>query len=210
MKKKIAYMGMFILTFIISINTVNAAGFTSDVRYNVCGINNVPENVPMLTSGIYNLIKIAVPIILIIMAIVDLLGAVSASDTDKMKKSQKKLVTRLIAAIFIFFIMAIVQFVFKKVDNGETGFSNCMNCILSNNCDGATTVKTYKACNIRGINNCTSEGDSDAYGHKCMLEGTKCIADCSSYNTNSCPTSYCTFTATDSSGQYGICKKKIK
>lgn len=209
MKKKLIYIVLIAFIFVVGMNAVSASGFSSDVRYNVCGINNVPENVPMLTSGLYNLIKIAVPIIIIVMGIVDLVGAVSAADIDKMKKSQKKLITRLIAGVFIFLIMAIVQFIFKKVDRGETGFWNCMNCILSNNCDSSISSKqSYTPCATRGQSTCISEGDSDAYGHKCLLKGQNCIDDCSSYTSNTCPTNYCQWIRNGSDPLNGVCKQK--
>ena len=71
------------------------------------------------------------------MGIVDFARAVSANDEKKMNESKDKFIRRLIAAIFIFFIVAIVQFVFKKVST-ETGFTSCMNCILNNECKEGT------------------------------------------------------------------------
>lgn len=49
-----------------------------------------------------NIIKVAIPIILIGFGIVDFAGAVFASDEDKMKKAQKKFISRLIVCILIF------------------------------------------------------------------------------------------------------------
>lgn len=213
MKKKLIYGAFFLLAFMFIVNPVYASGFSSDVRYNVCGINNVPDNVPKLVSGLYNLIKIGVPILIIVLGIVDLLGAVSAADVDKMKKQQKKLITRLIAGVFIFLIMAIVQFVFKKVDNGDRSFWTCMNCMLNNNCTGGVIVKkSHMACNLRAKSDCTTD-DADAYGHKCVLDGENCSFSCSSYNNdasscNNNTAGACYYTATSQSS--GECKKKNK
>lgn len=54
-------------------------------------------------------IKIAVPIILIVMGSLDFGKAFISSDEDAMKKAQKKFIMRLIIAIVIFFIPAIVN-----------------------------------------------------------------------------------------------------
>jgi len=70
----------------------------------------------LLTQGAYqilqdilNVIRIAVPILLIVLGSVDMGTAVVSDDKDSMKKAGSKLVKRCIAAVAIFFIPLIVN-----------------------------------------------------------------------------------------------------
>lgn len=58
-------------------------------------------------------IKIAVPIIIIVMGSIDFGTAFIASDEDKMKKAQKKFIMRLIIGMVIFFIPTIINALLK-------------------------------------------------------------------------------------------------
>ena len=178
MKKKFIYMIVAICIFIVNCNNVNAANFFSNTtKKDVCGLG-LSGSVPTFTHGIFNILKILVPIILIIMGMVDFAKAVSANDEKKMRESTSSFIRRLIAAVFIFFIVAIVQFVFKKVSSDE-GFSSCMNCILNDKCAAATELITENAKNtertvvespelcvtIRKADICNANGDK-CYWHK--------------------------------------------
>ena len=85
MKKKIRYSFVVISLFVVNINSVLAAGFidNSEGTIKICGFNNMSPRVPVFTSGLFNIIRILVPIILIIMGMTDFLKAVMASDEDK-------------------------------------------------------------------------------------------------------------------------------
>lgn len=60
-----------------------------------------------------NIIKIAVPIILIALGIVEFSKAVFAGQEDQMKKAQKNFIKRLIIAIIIFFVPTIVNLILQ-------------------------------------------------------------------------------------------------
>ncbi len=62
-----------------------------------------------LKYGIYPIIQIGIPIILIIMGSIDLGKAVLSSDDKEIKGATSKLIKRAIAAIAIFFITTIVS-----------------------------------------------------------------------------------------------------
>lgn len=99
----------------------------------------IPNTLPNITSLIVNIIKIAVPIMLIIMGMLDLGKAVIASKDDEIKKAQSLFIKRIIAAALVFFIVAIVQLVFgvladaAKSDGSidKEGISECMNLFLN-------------------------------------------------------------------------------
>ena len=117
MKKKINYILSFVSLFALGISNVLAGSFyeESEGTLSICGFSDMSPRVPMFTSGLYTIIKIFVPIILVIMGMTDFLRAVMASDEDKISKTKKTFITRLIAAVIVFFAMAIVQFVFSNV-----------------------------------------------------------------------------------------------
>ena len=73
-------------------------------------------------------VKIAVPIILIVMGSLDFGKAFISSDEDAMKKAQKKFIMRLIIALVIFFIPALVNILLNIADqvwNISNGNGTC-------------------------------------------------------------------------------------
>lgn len=78
----------------------------------------------ILTPGAYqilqdalNIIRIAVPILLIVLGSVDLGTAVVADDKDALKKASSRLIKRCLAAIVIFFIPLIVNVLIDIVES---------------------------------------------------------------------------------------------
>ncbi len=86
-----------------------------------------------VVKGVFNIIKIGIPIILILMGALDLGKAVMASDDKEIKAATSKLVKRAIAAVAVFFAVVIVDVVMGLVAKGET------------NADG-TTSASWSAC----------------------------------------------------------------
>lgn len=73
-----------------------------------------------VVKGVFNIIKIGVPIILIIMGAIDLGRAVMASDDKEIKAATSKLIKRAVAAVAVFFAVTIVDVVMGLVAKGET------------------------------------------------------------------------------------------
>lgn len=67
-----------------------------------------------LGLNIMKWVKYIVPVFVIIFGIFDFIKAIGADKEDEMKKSQKKFITRLIAAALIFIIPFILEFVLDK------------------------------------------------------------------------------------------------
>ena len=86
-----------------------------------CGGFNVPNSLINIVSTIVTLIKIAVPIILIILGMIDMAKAVASQKDEEIKKGQKTLLSRCIAAGIVFFVVAIVQLLVSIVS--KTGDS---------------------------------------------------------------------------------------
>lgn len=127
---------------------------TDTLQYVQCGdAFDIPHEVPELFSVCVNLLKIAAPIILIVISIITLLKALAASSEDEIKKAQKSLIRKIVAAVMIFLIISIVQFVILKVaDTAEQDdVSSCLTCFLNNDCENSVYYKT----NVGGKYICT-------------------------------------------------------
>lgn len=127
---------------------------TDNLQYVTCGDSyDIPIQVPKLISYCVNILKIATPIILIVVGMITLLKALVASKEDELKKAQASLIKKIIASVMVFFVVSIVQFVILKVANkSETAsISDCMSCFLNNDCYSTTYYKT----NIGGNYFCT-------------------------------------------------------
>ena len=137
---------------------------TDKLLYVKCGdAFDIPQEVPSIISFVVNLLKIATPIILIMISIITLLKAISASNEDEIKKAQKGIITKVTAAVMVFFVISIVQFVVMKVadTDNSTGaseadnLSSCLSCFLNNDCGENAYYKT----NVGGNNMCTYFSD---------------------------------------------------
>ena len=118
---------------------------TDNLTYVKCGdAYDIPSQAPALVSFAVNLLKIATPIILIIVSIITLVKAVAASKEDEIKKAQNSLIKKIIASVMVFFIVSIVQFVILKVADGaeQSSISSCMSCFLNNDCSNSVYYKT--------------------------------------------------------------------
>ena len=220
MKKKISLLLLIILVFIININGVSAENSFSDSPYPVCGFDYVPSKLPAFTSGLFNLIKLLVPIILIVMGMIDFLRAMMSSDEKKMKDSQHRFVTRLIAAVIVFLIMAVVQFAFSSIAAGtdyKNGFANCMDCIFNGDiasCSGGER-DLRKSCDDYEGKDCPIDVGDD-YGNQCMqynngetYGGCKIKGyNCEDYTADECPPT--TITGTYHCKEVnGVCKQTV-
>ena len=74
-------------------------------------------------KGVFDIIKIIVPIILLIMGAIDLAKAVLASDDKEIKAATSKLTKRAIAAVAVFFSVTIVEVVMTLV--GDQKWKTC-------------------------------------------------------------------------------------
>lgn len=72
------------------------------------GCNGLLPVVKFIRNGIFPLIQIGIPILLIIMGSIDLGKAVMSSDDKEIKGATGKLIKRAIAAVAVFFVSTIV------------------------------------------------------------------------------------------------------
>ena len=78
--------------------------------------------VRIIRQGVFPILQIGIPIILIVLGTLDLGKAVISSDDKAVKEAQSKLIKRCIYAIAVFFIVTIVNLVLTMVGNiaGDT------------------------------------------------------------------------------------------
>jgi len=110
-----------------------------------CGTTEMPEPIPAITRILVTLIQIAAPIVLIIMGMIDIVQAVTASDEKKMKDSQMKFVRRLIPAVAIFLVITIFKLLIGLIADNATeseSISKCIDCMISdaNSCNVTETT----------------------------------------------------------------------
>ena len=83
-----------------------------------------------IIKTVLNIVRWAIPIILIVIGTFDMMKAVIASKEDEIKAAQKLLIKRVVYAVVIFLIPTIVYFVFNIVSNtngidGTGSFWDC-------------------------------------------------------------------------------------
>ncbi len=96
-----------------------------------CGSIEVPGKIAYIVSMIIKLIQFGVPLLLIIFGMLDLGKAVIASKEDEIKKGQQMFIKRLIAAVIVFFVVAVVELVVTLASGDEMKEANGDNSIVS-------------------------------------------------------------------------------
>ena len=99
-----------------------------------CGDGNIPAPVPPIIRTLVKLIKIAAPIVLIVMGMVDMLSAVIANDEKKIKDAQMKFPRRLLPAALIFLTVTIIQLLVGMLADSKAetdSIMKCIDCIIS-------------------------------------------------------------------------------
>lgn len=74
--------------------------------------------VTLIKRGVFPIVQIGIPIILVVLGTIDLGKAVIASDDKKIKEAQSMLIKRAIYAVAIFFVTTIVTVLMSIVASG--------------------------------------------------------------------------------------------
>lgn len=212
MKKFFKYAMFFVFLTSINISTVLAQPSTEEIKdmFNgniTCGgITNFyfPEMVPNVTSTVYNILKIAVPVILVIMGMMDMFKATTAGKEDEMKKAQKKFIQRIVAGICALLVFVIVEFVVSFIADktNNSGAMDCVNCFINGDCVEFKTETDSEADSETKPDNFTCSSGYTLVNNKiCIKFGTV------TYTTGYVPRPQCSgdYTLTDSLS--GFCIK---
>lgn len=98
-----------------------------------CGdgiLKDIPMQLPMLVRNLVFALQLLIPVVLIAFGVYDFVRAVVANDEKAMKESQGRFVRRIIAGVAIFFVVAIVRFVFGMIP-GDVNTLGCVPCFIS-------------------------------------------------------------------------------
>ncbi len=101
-------------------------------------------------------LEIIIPLIIIIMATVDLFKALTSQNPDEsFKKTFITILLRIISGILIFFVSSILSLVVNSIDNFKK-ISDCASCLFKpfSDCDTSNVVKCEKNVKSIKINEC--------------------------------------------------------
>lgn len=84
-----------------------------------------------LLGIVIQIFKIIIPIVIVLLAILDLGKAAFAGEEKEIKEAQKMLIKRIIYGALIFFVVTIVQVTLNLVGSGFDKTSNCWVCATS-------------------------------------------------------------------------------
>lgn len=114
----------------------------TNLNYNsFCSNEGVHSSIKII-SAIISIIKIAVPVIIIVLGMIDFFKAVISDDEKAISKATQSLIRRLISGVIVFFIPSILWALLNVIDitdgihnlnNSEFGI--CTKCILKNQCN---------------------------------------------------------------------------
>ncbi len=113
----------------------------------------IPTDVARITTLIYNILKIAAPLVLIIVGMFDMARAVAAGKEDEIKKAQGLLVKKAISAALVFLLLSLITFVFNILSNNDQSAQSvikCVNVLLNN--DGTKNWQLQADCPHGGAN----------------------------------------------------------
>ena len=119
---------LFLLGVLINFNIV----YADTIRYVSCGDKTgLPYGLPDLTRTVIWIIQIGVPILLILFGSVDMVKAVFSTDDKDFAKPIKKLVTRSIAAVLVFFVFLFVKLILKETSYYTNTMMECVTCFTT-------------------------------------------------------------------------------
>ena len=139
MKKKM-FLVLIAIVLFVGVTPVFAANIYS-CESSIKGAL-IDSRIPEVVSTIVTVIKIAVPVLLVIFGMLDLMKGIIAQKDDDIKKGQQIFIKRLIAGALVFFVFTIVQLIisFAAEEGDKTNIMTCARCFINGDC-------TYKKVN---------------------------------------------------------------
>lgn len=106
-KKEMLLLTSICLLFLVSPVIVNASNvYILDACSNILG-----QELADILNYVFQIIRIVVPILVVILITIDFTKAVAASKEEDMKKAQKTAIKRIIVGVIIFFVPTIVKII---------------------------------------------------------------------------------------------------
>ena len=116
------------------LNENHTSSFTVDAK--------IPDTVHVVILAI----QVIVPVLLVIFGLIDFIKGITASKEDEIKKGRQTFISRLIAGVLVFFIIAIVKLVISLAAGSDNAnIMKCVNCFLGGtndtNCLGKKIIR---------------------------------------------------------------------
>jgi len=132
--KKFRKISFIVLLVILLFGVIGPVFAADDITCTFGGSSvSIDKKIPNTVHLVILVIQVVVPILLVIFGSIDFIKGVTASKEDEIKKGRQTFISRLIAGVLVFFIMAIVKLVISvaagSIDN--TTIMNCANCFLN-------------------------------------------------------------------------------
>lgn len=181
--KKIMFFSLINLIFIDIVRAETYNNY-SDTNVSCGSLGNIPSALPKVTSIIYNIIRIGVPILLVIFGMIDLVKGIMASKEDEMKKGQQIFIKRLVAGVLIFFVFTIVKFVISLASDDSPSLISCTECLILNDCQSDRDF----SCDIDGVTFTFNRGTLNHIYEFGKGEGIIGSSDFSPSRQSECPT----------------------
>ena len=136
MKKRLSYLLLLVMCSIMMapVYAKDVAGCDAILGSKI----QIDEKIANTVHIVILVIQIAVPIILVIFGMIDLMKAVIAGKEDEIKKNQMVFVKRLIAAAIVFFVFVIVKMLISFVADDSKNLINCANCFINGTGSGSS------------------------------------------------------------------------
>ena len=96
----------------------------------LCSEIAADPNLTNVIQTIYNAIRIAVPVILIIVGMVEMGKAIASQKEDEIKKAQSSLIKKAVAAVLVFLMLSLVK-ILVGVAGGTDEEKGCLDTILN-------------------------------------------------------------------------------
>lgn len=130
MGKYVTYVCLLISIFFIGLSVVNAKPLSSENSFyvaqvldgedsgdatceGVLGDINDESSVAHLLQEIFDIMKIASPVLVLVFSILDFLGAVASQDKDRLIKAVKNTFIRVIVGLLVFTVPFLCDFLFE-------------------------------------------------------------------------------------------------
>ena len=114
-----------------------------------CGnelIRNIPTIIPRISSSIYNLVMVIVPVLLVIFGMLDLVKGIMSQKEDEMRKGRSAFIKRTIIGLLTFLVVLLTKLLLGLV-GGHGNVSRIVGCV---------------DCFVSGVDSCGSNDAEDS------------------------------------------------
>ena len=128
-----------------------------------CGGLTLDDTLSRIIKTIFNVIRIGIPLILIVIGMIDMGKAITQQKEEDIKKAQGLLVKKAIAAALVFLIPSITTMLVGAVgSNDESSLRTCSDCLFY----GKNNTCTAKESKVTA-DNCADEHTATPSGDTC-------------------------------------------